>query len=212
MTWVNHPARIADASKPVQLATAASCGLNTPRTLITNDPRGKVRDFARRVGDRVITKTLSAGNYSEAGATGLLYTSEIDERDYEHPGIAATAHLFQEIIGGTDVRLTVVGEECFAAAIHATSPAGPLDIRAHHDAVTYEAIEPPSHLKTGVRAMMKRMGLLYGTFDFKVGNTDKDWTMLELNANGQFAHTEDAAGLPISAAIAELLINGARGD
>lgn len=205
LMWVNHPARIADANKPTQLAIAASCGLVIPRTLITNDPRGCVRDFARRVGGRIITKTLSAGNYSEAGTTGLLYTSEINERDYEHPGIAATAHLFQEVIEGTDVRLTVVGRERFAAAIRPVSPAGPLDIRAHHDEVTYESIEPPSHVKAGVRAMMERMGLLYGTFDFKMG---QDWTLLELNANGQFAHTEDAAGLPISAAIADLLIKG----
>jgi ATP-grasp ribosomal peptide maturase len=205
LTWVNHPARIADANKPTQLAIAASCGLATPRTLITSDPRGRVRDFARQVGGRIITKTLSTGNYTEAGAAGLLYTSEINERDYEHPGIAATAHLFQEVIEGTDVRLTAVGQECFAVAIRPVSVAGPLDIRAHHDEVTYVAIEPPSHVKAGVRAMMERMGLLYGTFDFKMG---PDWTLLELNANGQFAHTEHAAGLAISAAIADLLIDG----
>lgn len=36
--WVNHPNRVSDAVyKPVQLTTAATCGLAVPRTLITND-------------------------------------------------------------------------------------------------------------------------------------------------------------------------------
>ncbi|MEV6875354.1 hypothetical protein [Amycolatopsis sp. NPDC051128] len=47
MLWVNHPARLADAAyKPVQLATAARCGLNVPETAITNDP-DVVRQFVK---------------------------------------------------------------------------------------------------------------------------------------------------------------------
>jgi hypothetical protein len=33
--WMNHPARVADASyKPLQLCVAEQCGLRTPRTLV----------------------------------------------------------------------------------------------------------------------------------------------------------------------------------
>jgi len=48
--WVNHPARAAAASKPVQLATAARCGLTVPGTLITNE-LGAVRRFAAQRSD-----------------------------------------------------------------------------------------------------------------------------------------------------------------
>ncbi|MGH3994158.1 MAG: hypothetical protein ACRDSN_17065, partial [Pseudonocardiaceae bacterium] len=41
--WVNHPARAAAASKPVQLTTAASCGLTVPDILITNEPAALCR-------------------------------------------------------------------------------------------------------------------------------------------------------------------------
>ena len=43
--WVNHPNRAAAAYKPLQLATAARCGLRVPNTLITNEPAA-VRRFA----------------------------------------------------------------------------------------------------------------------------------------------------------------------
>ena len=37
--WVNHPNRAADSTyKPLQLATAARCGLETITTAVTNDP------------------------------------------------------------------------------------------------------------------------------------------------------------------------------
>src|ERR1700730_13602364 len=37
--WVNHPEKAVPADqKPVQLQLAARCGLQTPRSLITNDP------------------------------------------------------------------------------------------------------------------------------------------------------------------------------
>lgn len=50
--WVNHPARAAAASKPVQLSTAACCGLTVPDTLITNEPRRLPRCLVRTTSPR----------------------------------------------------------------------------------------------------------------------------------------------------------------
>ncbi|MBV9162613.1 MAG: hypothetical protein JO281_13930 [Pseudonocardiales bacterium] len=53
--WVNHPSRVADAEfKPAQLHMAASCGLTTPRTLLTSDP-DQVRIFCQAVENGVVT-------------------------------------------------------------------------------------------------------------------------------------------------------------
>ncbi len=39
MRWINHPSKDAAANyKPVQLAAAARCGLDVPRSVITSDP------------------------------------------------------------------------------------------------------------------------------------------------------------------------------
>jgi hypothetical protein len=60
--WVNHPGRVADAEfKPAQLHVAASCGLTTPRTLLTSDP-DQARTFCRTVKNGVVYKPLSAAN------------------------------------------------------------------------------------------------------------------------------------------------------
>ena len=62
--WVNHPNRTAAAYKPLQLATAARCGLSVADTLITNEPAA-VRRFA--AGGTPVTKMLGANHIAEEG-------------------------------------------------------------------------------------------------------------------------------------------------
>jgi len=206
--WVNRPERMADARvKPFQLAVAAKVGLRTPRTLITNHPEDVVA-FGRRVA-RIITKSLAIVAYREEERTGLLYTTEVPECDWSDPGIAATAHLFQELVPRDfEVRLTYVAGECFATAMRPDDPTGGLDIRAHSESVSHEAIRVPNEVAVPIQVMMERLSLVFGTFDFIV-RPDGQWIFIELNPNGQWAWTEQAAGLPISRALASLLEKGA---
>lgn len=63
--WMNHPARVADASyKPLQLCVAKQCGLHTPRTLVTNVGQA-ARTFAAELGGKVIYKPMSPGVLAE---------------------------------------------------------------------------------------------------------------------------------------------------
>lgn len=209
ITWLNSPGKMADARvKPYQLAIAASVGLTTPRTLVTNRQHDVVA-FGCRVG-RIVTKSLSTVVYedSEVG-TGLLYTAEVAETDWADPGIASTAHLFQEVVDRDyEVRLTYVDGQCFAAAIEPDDPDGDLDIRAHGRAVRYTEARVPAEITTAVQVMMDRLGLLFGAFDFIV-RPDGQWVFIEINPNGQWAWIEQAVGLPISAALADILEKGA---
>ncbi|WP_405056927.1 ATP-grasp ribosomal peptide maturase [Kribbella sp. NBC_01505] len=211
VTWLNNPGRMADARvKPYQLAVAARVGLTVPRTLVTNRPDDVV-SFGKRVG-RIVTKSLSTIVYEDADeGRGLLYTSEVPEADWGHPGIAVTAHLFQEVVERDyEVRLTYVDGQCFAAAIKPDDPNGAVDIRAHSRAVTYRETRVPSEVQKAVGEMMKRLGLLFGAFDFIV-RPDGSWVFIEVNPNGQWAWIEQETGLPISAALADILEKGAIG-
>lgn len=59
--WVSHPHDVARAEwKPLQLQVAASVGLATPRTLVTNNVAA-VRSFARDVAGAVVCKTIVVG-------------------------------------------------------------------------------------------------------------------------------------------------------
>ena len=92
--WINRPDRAAHANqKPVQLMTAATCGLNVPESLLTNDPQ-QARSFCRS-HLQVIYKPLDGGPGSENGTRVALHARAVTE-DAITAGVARTAHLFQE--------------------------------------------------------------------------------------------------------------------
>lgn len=203
VTWLNHPGAMADARvKPYQLALAARCGLRVPATLVTNDP-GVVHDFAVHVGGRIVTKSLATIiTVDDDLGSGVLYTSEVAEDLWSDPGIAVTAHLFQELVDGVDVRMTAVGDRLFAAGIHPLDPDGPIDIRAHHEKVSYVPISVPPSVRTATLELLGRLRLTFAALDFRV---DPDgWVFIEANPNGQWAFIPQLRD-PIAAAIADFL-------
>lgn len=202
--WVNHPSRVADAEfKPVQLHTAASCGLTTPRTLLTSDP-DQARIFCQTAEYGVVYKPLSAANIVSGDEVRLVFTSKVSAADFDDADLSLTMNLFQEWIPKRyDARVTAVGQRLFGVAIHAASPDAYVDWRTDYASLSYEPINLPICVSNGISAYMKRFDLLYGAFDFAV--TDDHWYFLECNANGQFGWLEAETGLPVTAAIADLL-------
>jgi ATP-grasp ribosomal peptide maturase len=198
--WLNHPADIGQAEyKPVQLAAAQTAGLAIPDTMITNDPAEAARFAA---GREVIYKPLSTAPISGGR---VVYTTPV-RIAADDCSISHTAHLFQERLAKQyEVRLTVVDDCFFAARIDAESEAAAVDWRTDYDALTYAPLaDVPTAVRDGVRALMARLRLRFGTFDFIV-DPDGRWWFLEVNPNGQWAWIEDATGLPITAAITDAL-------
>lgn len=203
--WVNEPIRQAAAEyKPLQLATAAACGLRTPATLLTNQHRDVI-DFADKVGGPVVCKQLSSLVFSEDDEMRTTYTTVIDPATIDPAAFAATAHLIQEFVPKAyEARVTVVGRTPIAVAIRSTSEAGRIDWRSDYDALTYERIDVPEAVTLGVGRFLDGLGLTYGAFDFVV-TPDGDWVMLECNPAGQWLWLEHETGAPIAAALADLL-------
>ncbi|MFB7739948.1 hypothetical protein ACFC08_37630 [Streptomyces sp. NPDC056112] len=118
-------------------------------------------------------------------------------------GISVTAHLFQSWVDKDhEVRLTVVGERMFAAAIHAGSDAAYEDWRSDYGALTYTITTVPEQVAEGMRRLMDRLQLRYGAADFIVGPQGR-WTFLEVNPCGQWDWIQGATGLPIAEAVAD---------
>lgn len=208
--YVNHPARnMSAAAKPRQLALATRCGLTVPRTLVTNDP-GEARYHASRVGP-LVCKPIVGGLVVEDGEPKVAYASVVHAVEIDD-SVRATAHLFQEWVDKRhDVRLTVVGEQMFAAEIHATSDAARVDWRTDYTALEYRVTAVPAGVADGVRRLMRRLGLAFAALDFAV-RADGRWVMLEVNPNGQWGWIEGHTGLPIAAAVADLLATGTDGS
>jgi ATP-grasp ribosomal peptide maturase len=211
LLWVSHPSAEADcAYKPGQLVTAARCGLAVPPTLITNRADA-VALFARAHRGQLVVKPLAYSSVFEENVNKALFTHQLTAAELgDLAGVDATAHLFQHAISekAFEARLTVVGRSVFAAAIHTDSAAGRADWRSDYASLRLSVVEPPDAVTKGVLTFMDEFGLNFGAFDFAVDNIDGTWWFFECNSSGQFRFVEEATGLPITSALADLLEKG----
>jgi glutathione synthase/RimK-type ligase-like ATP-grasp enzyme len=210
--WVNHlEAQRAAGFKPLQLQIAREVGLQTPKTLITNDPEA-VRSFFFEVCDgRMIYKTLHGNFFLGGGQTyHIMYTSRVN---YEHLAelerVRLTAHLFQPYIDKAfDLRVTVVGKRVLSVAIDSQRvAASQVDWRASYKDLRYQIYELPTSLSDQCIGLVERLGLVFGALDFIV-TPDGAFVFLECNAGGQWEWLEQETNLPFAATIAEVLIAG----
>jgi len=203
--WLNHPARIGAAEyKPVQLAAAASAGLATPRTLVTNDPAAAAA-FARDLATGGVVYKPFSSVTEVGGARAFVHTTAVTSEQVADEGVRSTAHLFQERVDkACEVRLTVVDDRLLAARLTARSAGAQVDWRAAPDAVDYGTVEVPPEVAAGVVRMLAALELRFAAMDFAV-DRDGRWLFLDLNPNGQWAWIEQETGLPICAAVCDAL-------
>ena len=79
----------------------------------------------------------------------------------------------------------------------------PLRRRRHADS----AVRAPGEVANRRRALVQELGLRYGAIDLILTPDDR-FVFLEINPNGQYLWIELATDLPISAAIADHLLEG----
>ncbi|MFE4537707.1 ATP-grasp ribosomal peptide maturase [Streptomyces scopuliridis] len=202
--WINHPLHIAAASyKPAQLALAQQLGFAVPPTLVTNNP-AEAREFIRIQGDAIF-KTLRWTPYTRDGVpvTGWADPVTADEID---DSVRVAPHLFQARVDKVaDLRVLIVGRRAFAVRIDSEL----LDWRKDYSALTYTVEHLPYRMDKALRAYLDRLELVSGSFDLAVDRAGDYW-WLELNPNGQWGWLETETGLPMSAAFADLLMQGDR--
>jgi glutathione synthase/RimK-type ligase-like ATP-grasp enzyme len=202
--WINHPHRhIRANSKPAQIAVASKVGLDIPATVITNDP-DEVRRFIAGSGDKTVYKTLSQSLNTEMGKslfTSIMTDSAVANLDL----IGITPGIFQRLVPKAyELRVTVVGSRVFSARIDSQSrPETSVDWRRLPFAVDAVHDLPPD-VEARIQALMKAFGLIYGAFDFIV-TPDGRYVFLEVNPAGHYMWIEAKLGLPITAALADVL-------
>lgn len=203
--WVNDPAKVAVAEyKPLQLRTAAGCGLTVPRTLVTND-HSAITAFAADIGGPVVCKTFSSVMLSDVDGLRMTFTTPVEPDAIDPAQVAVTAHLVQEqITKDFEVRVTMVGSQAFAIAIHADSDNGRVDWRSDYTALRYERVDVPAQVAEGMSEYLQTFGLVSGAFDFAV-TPDQEWIMFECNPAGQWLWLEHETAAPIAAAFADAL-------
>ena len=198
--------------KALQLKVAGALGFELPPTLFTNSPEDFL-DFYRKHNGNIISKLPSISLYKYTGKTFNRYTQVVSKRDVGYArAVRLCPIIFQAYVPKrVELRITVVGQEVFAAEIHSQH-----SNHTRHDWRRYDRFqtpyfphELPSDLQQLCVRLVEQLGLCYGAIDM-VLTPDERYVFLEINPNGQYLWIEEMTGLPISDAICDLLIAGKR--
>lgn len=196
-------------NKQLQLQVARELGLDTPRTLTTNDPAA-ARTFAKSCEGEIVTKMLSSFAIFEEGKELVVFTNPVKSEDLEDlSGLNLCPATFQELLPKSlEIRVTVVGQRVMSASIDSQVSA-----RATHDwrrdgvrmLQDWRPYELPLEVEEKILRLMDYFSLNYGAIDI-ILTLDGRHVFLELNPSGEFFWLERAPGLPISEVIADLLL------
>lgn len=203
--WLSRPDAIMLAEdKPRQLLLAKELGFLVPDALVTNDLNAAANFLD---GPSSIAKPLREA-LLEGDEERVIFTTRVEraaKRDAR--SFAAAPIILQREIGKlADVRVTVVGERVFAAAIYSQADESTaVDWRRGGSGdLPHQAIILPDALSDQCVRLVKAMGLGFGAIDLVWAEAEVFW-FLEINPNGQWAWIQNRTGQPIASAIVDEL-------
>jgi hypothetical protein len=213
--WLSHPESMrAAAEKVLQMRRAAAAGLAVPDTLIGNDV-DRVVEFHHgnvRLGRGTAVKSLWVRTQiSYDGGLRVPMTTKWPENvdSNQVDTIRLTPTVFQEYVPKhREIRAVVIGGRVFAASVDSQAiPAARHDVRGAAKQAEYEPYDLPEDVGRALLEMVRGLGLRFCSADL-VLTPDGRHVFLDLNPNGQWLWLEIEAGLPLSAAMADLLAAG----
>lgn len=205
---VNRPAQGSFASlKAVQLQTAARLGFVVPPTCMGNMPAAVRQLWHSTQGHMVVKGFEQALVTLDNGEERRLYTSPVEAQDVtETASITACPSIWQAYVPKqVEIRVTVLGNEVLAVAIHSQQSA-----LSRHDWRRYDLANTPyvphtlpEDIRWKCRQMVHTLGLLYGALDL-ILTDDGRYVFLEINPFGQWAWIQQLCGLPLAEAHCQL--------
>lgn len=200
--WVNDPTATYKAEhKAVQLSVAASEGFTVPETRVTNSPHPYLLGEAY---ENVAVKGLDTVLLRDRGYEIFGFTTFESANKLQPDAWRSAPATFQAAVTNKlDIRVTVVGNRVFAAAI--TMAEKPIcdDWRVHKSSVQFSRFDLPVEIEQRCCALVRRLGLVFGAIDLAL--CDSEYYFLEINPTGEWAWLVGAAGLPIDVAIVDSL-------
>ena len=210
------PWNTAFEEKCCQLALAAEVGLVIPPTLYTAR-LPEARAFSEAHGGKIIYKPfrtylrmVEAEGDRPSRLQRVLTNRVTAAQLVEGEGFLPTPGIFQPYVEKqVELRVVAVGRDLFACAIHSQQSARSREDWRRYDLANtpYEPYELPVDVGAKLRALMDRLGLVYGAVDLIV-TPEGEHVFLEVNPNGQFDFIAKLANLPIYERLAEMLLAG----
>lgn len=199
-------------SKEEQMKIAAGCGLNIPRTCISNDPT-VIRNFIQTLKAPVITKMQSSFAIYRNKEEHVVFTNEIQEQHLDDlASVQYCPMVFQEKLDKQlELRINIVGREMFAFSVNsAATERGSTDWRKDGVALldSWLPYELPGELHDKLLHFMNVYGLNYGAIDVILA-PDGQYYFLEINAAGEYFWLDKLCDHAISRQIANVLLGKA---
>ncbi|WKU02934.1 MvdC/MvdD family ATP grasp protein [Micromonospora sp. HUAS LYJ1] len=199
-----RPVVLRAQQKVRQLQLALRLGFDVPATVVGNDPAG-VLDLFGHTGGRLITKQVGL---TTLGDELMRYTEPVTHRDIGHvEGVRHCPLIAQaRVPKRVELRVTVVGDRVFTAAIDSQrSNHARHDWRRQDDRNTpLSRYDLPADVAARCVALTRALGLRYSALDLIVTPDDR-YVYIEINPSGQYLWIEEETGLPITAAVVDLL-------
>jgi glutathione synthase/RimK-type ligase-like ATP-grasp enzyme len=204
--WINPMFATHIAERKIyQLHTASRMGLDTPRSIITNN-RQKALDFLR--GNQAsIIKPVSNGLQVLTDITYSIYTTAIDPDDFGDLALAKTfetpVFLQNRIMNSADIRVTIVGQHLFAVKI--VKEGNEVDWRKPEIIKKYELMQLPAELEKKLLQLNKFLGMIYSAIDL-ILTPKGEFIFLEINPVGEWVWLEHELGIDISGKLIQELL------
>lgn len=209
--WVSDKYAIDRASnKTYQLYIAAKQGFHIPQTIFTSDSQ-RAEEFVGRRPSTIVKTQATEFPQNDRGNPQAYFSTKISSRiPIDYSGLSLAPSIFQQAIDPAfDIRVTVVGDEVFAARVElrgAKRHKATRDWRLGYfeGDLQFMPFQLPKKIAHRCVALTKELGLSFGAIDLIQDKNGKIW-FLEINPNGQWAFIEEATGQPIGRAVARLL-------
>jgi len=178
-------------SKPIQLLEASRAGFNIPSTLISNDPT-EIRRFLAENKGHTIYKSFRPAQWKTRRGVAYLFAADVSLDDLpEDELLRVTAGIYQrKLPKAYEIRATCFGDRIFAAKLYSQeNKLAKADWRRASNTLRLEPMTLEEDIRQRCVALMRRLGIVFGCFDFVVTPDDEIY-FLEVNPMGQFLWIE----------------------
>jgi glutathione synthase/RimK-type ligase-like ATP-grasp enzyme len=206
--WINSPDATRRANNRIsQLISAKDVGFHIPSTLITNDPK-KAHDFYHKSKGNMILKVLHHHDIEIHNKLYSIYSHQAKEDDLSRfCDLAYAPCILQEKLSKqSELRVTVVGDQVFAAEIE-TGSLTDVQVDIHRfqlSQLSKKPVDLEREHKSRCIKMINSLGLSYGAIDFLI-TEDGQLNFLEINPTGDWIWIERQTKLPITKAVVDLI-------
>ena len=126
--------------------------------------------------------------------------------DLGDESLAQMPIIMQRFLGDkTDLRVTIVGSQCFAVSVVVDGCGIVGDWRLAKNQATFAVYDLPTDVASSCIALVKTLGLVLGAIDLAL--VANRYYFLEINPTGEWAWLVDKLALPLDKALADALVS-----